>query len=98
MSPNIRLTAVVAVMLAGCARPSPMQQIHARGELRMVTLNSPTCYYLGAHGPEGLEYRLAGAFAQTLGVRLVVQTVPDAKAMRAALALGSADLAAAQIS
>jgi membrane-bound lytic murein transglycosylase F len=98
MSPNIRLTAVVVVMLAGCARPSPMQQIHARGELRMVTLNSPTCYYLGAHGPEGLEYRLAGAFAQTLGVRLVVQTVPDAKAMRAALALGSADLAAAQIS
>jgi len=94
----LRLGAVVALTLVGCARPSAMQQIHARGELRMVTLNSPTCYYLGAHGPEGLEYRLATAFAQTLGVRLVVQTMPDSQAMRAALARGSVDLAAAQIS
>lgn len=105
MSPNmrrrpgrlLRLSAAVALLLAGCALPSPLQQIHTRGELRMVTLNSPTCYYLGAHGPEGLEYRLAAAFAQTLGVRLVVQTVPDAQALRAALAHGNADLAAAQI-
>jgi membrane-bound lytic murein transglycosylase F len=94
----LRLSATMALLLAGCARPSALQQIHARGELRMVTLNSPTCYYLGAHGPEGLEYRLAAAFAQTLGVRLVVQTASDAQAMRAALAHGSADLAAAQIS
>ncbi|HEY6452745.1 MAG TPA: membrane-bound lytic murein transglycosylase MltF [Steroidobacteraceae bacterium] len=111
MSPNMRrrragrlrcarrLTAAAALMLlAGCTQPTAMQQIRARGELRMVTLNSPTCYYFGAHGPEGFEYRLAGAFAHTLGLRLVVQTVPDAAAMRAALAHGSADLAAAQIS
>ncbi len=94
----LRLTAAAALILASCAHPSALQQIRTHGELRMVTLNSPTCYYLGAHGPEGLEYRLAAAFAQSLGVRLVVQTVPDAKAMRAALAQGSADLAAAQIS
>jgi len=96
---SLRVTAAAAVMLfAGCTHHnSSMQQIRARGELRLVTLNSPTCYYLGAHGPQGLEYRLAAAFADTLGVKLVVQTVPDAAAMRAALVSGEADLAAAQI-
>src|ERR1700733_6668567 len=93
------VTVAAAVMLlSGCTSNSSMQQILARGQLRMVTLNSPTSYYLGAHGPQGYEYRLAEAFARTLGVNLVVQTVPDAAAMRAALAHGRADLAAAQIS
>jgi membrane-bound lytic murein transglycosylase F len=64
----------------------------------MVTVNSPTTYYLGAHGPQGLEYRLASAFAQSLGVPLSVRTVRDAAAMRTALSRGHADLAAAQIS
>jgi membrane-bound lytic murein transglycosylase F len=87
--------------LAGCAQPpqqSALVQIHARGTLRVVTLNSPTSYYLGAHGPQGLEYRLASAFAKQLGVKLAIEPVLDAAAMRAAIAQGRADLAAAQIS
>jgi membrane-bound lytic murein transglycosylase F len=105
MSPNMRLGsrlltgAAALLVLAGCGHPkSSLQQIRSRGELRMVTVNSPTCYYLGAHGPQGFEYRLAAAFARSLGVQLVVQTVPNAAAMRSALADGNADLAAAQIS
>jgi membrane-bound lytic murein transglycosylase F len=91
----LRVTVAAAVLLlAGCAPRSNLEQIRARGQLRLVTLNSPTCYYLGAHGPQGLEYRLADAFARTLGVTLVVQAVPDA----AAMSRGNADLAAAQIS
>jgi membrane-bound lytic murein transglycosylase F len=89
----------VAMLLADCAHPpSPLQSIRARGELRVVTLNSPTSYYLGAQGPQGFEYRLANAFARQLQVRLVIEPLPDEAAMRAALASGSADLAAAQIS
>ena len=38
-------------------------EIRARGELRVVTLNLPTCYYFGAQGTEGLEFELATAFA-----------------------------------
>jgi membrane-bound lytic murein transglycosylase F len=96
----LRVTGAAAlVVLAGCGHPkSSLQQIRSRGELRMVTINSPTCYYLGAHGPQGFEYRLAAAFARSLGVQLVVKAVPDAAAMRSALADGNADLAAAQIS
>ncbi|HEX2791620.1 MAG TPA: membrane-bound lytic murein transglycosylase MltF [Steroidobacteraceae bacterium] len=88
-----------ALLLAGCAQPqSALQRIRARGELRVVTLNAATSYYLGAQGPQGFEYRLASAFARQLQVRLVMQPLPDAAAMRAALADGRADLAAAQIS
>jgi membrane-bound lytic murein transglycosylase F len=92
-------TAVAALLLSSCTQPqSALQQIRQRGELRVVTLNSPTSYYLGAHGPQGFEYRLVSAFAQQLQVRLVVEAVADDAAMRAALAHGHADLAAAQIS
>jgi membrane-bound lytic murein transglycosylase F len=90
----------VALLLAGCApRPqTALQQIRARGELRVVTINAPTSYYLGAHGGLGFEYRLATAFAAQLGVRLAIEPVADIEAMRVALRDGHADLAAAQIS
>jgi membrane-bound lytic murein transglycosylase F len=88
-----------AALLASCAQaPSVLQQVRARGELRVVTLNLPTCYYLGAQGPEGLEYDLARRFAQELGVRLKIFAVPSEAAIREELAEGHADIAAAQIS
>jgi len=91
--------AAAVVLLSACSKPnSSMEQIRARGQLRVVTLNAPTSYYLGAHGPQGFEYRLAAAFASDMGLTLVMQSVPDAAAMRSALAHGRADLAAAQIS
>jgi ABC-type amino acid transport substrate-binding protein len=60
-------------LLAGCSHPQfALQRIRARGELRVVTLNAPTSYYLGAQGPQGFEYRLASAFARQLQVTLVM--------------------------
>jgi membrane-bound lytic murein transglycosylase F len=93
-------TAVAAaLLLSACAHPqSALQRIRARGELRVVTLNAPTSYYLGAQGPQGFEYRLASAFARQLQVRLVIEALPDEAAVRAALSAGTADMAAAQIS
>jgi membrane-bound lytic murein transglycosylase F len=78
--------------------PSALEQIRARGELRVVTVNAPTTYYLGAHGGLGFEYRLATSFAAKLGVRLAIEPVADVASMRIALRDGRADLAAAQIS
>ncbi|MGH7105111.1 MAG: transporter substrate-binding domain-containing protein, partial [Acetobacteraceae bacterium] len=87
-----------AALLASCSQaPSALQQIRARGELRVVTLNLPTCYYLGAQGPEGLEYELSSRFAAQLGVRLKIYAVPSEAAIRAELGSGQADLAAAQL-
>jgi membrane-bound lytic murein transglycosylase MltF len=68
-----------------------------RGELRVVTLNSPTSYYLEAQGPEGFEFQLASRFAHELGVKLVMYPVADVRAMQAELAAGRADIAAAQL-
>jgi membrane-bound lytic murein transglycosylase F len=46
-----------------------LQQIQARGELRVVTRQSPTTYYENAQGEGvGLEYDLVRAFAEELGV------------------------------
>jgi membrane-bound lytic murein transglycosylase MltF len=91
---------LAAFAAPGCAREATtaLEQIRASGTLRVVTLNAPTTYYLGTHGAEGLEYTLANQFAQRIGVRLELTTVADRSALRAALAAGTADLAAAQLS
>ena len=68
-----------------------------RTELRVVTLNSPTTYYQGTQGAEGLEFRLAREFARRLGMGLYMYPVSSVAAMRAELAAGRADIAAAQI-
>jgi len=90
-----------SLVLGGCAqspRPPTLAEMRAgSAPLRVVTLNSPTTYYQGTNGPEGFEYRLLADFAAKLGLSLQVQTVPDLATMRAAIADGGADLAAAQI-
>ena len=82
-----------------CGQPAPaaLDQLRARGTLRVVTLNLPTCYYLGAQSTEGLEYELASAYAARLRVKLSMYTVADERAMRAELAAGRADIAAASL-
>ena len=55
---------------------STLDRIHRRGELIVVTRNSPTTYYTGPEGPTGFEYDLAKAFAEQLGVQLKI-VVPN---------------------
>jgi membrane-bound lytic murein transglycosylase F len=78
-------------------RGSAVEQIRTRGQLRVAMLNEPTSYYLGAHGNEGYEFRLASAFATRLNVQLVVVPARDPISLRALLDRGDADIAAAQI-
>jgi membrane-bound lytic murein transglycosylase F len=85
--------------VAGCSKlpPSALDTIHARGELRVVTLNLPTCYYLGAQGTEGLEFELASAYAARLQVKLNMYPVANEHAVQAELTAGRADIAAASL-
>ncbi len=88
------------VGLGACGKlapPSALDGIRARGELRVVTLNLPTCYYLGAQGTEGLEFELASAYAARLRVKLDMYAVANERAMQAELAAGRADIAAASL-
>ncbi len=94
------LAAVFMLLVAGCGRfhASAVDEIRQRGELRVVTLNLPTCYYLGAQSAEGLEYELASLFAAQIGVKLNMYPVANEAAMQAELAAGRADIAAASLS
>ncbi len=97
------LLALLVATVPACAREAPTvapptpASIVARGALRVAMLNAPTVYYLGTHGPEGLEFQLARDFARNLGVDLEVVQLPSRAALRSALADGRADLAAAQL-
>src|SRR5258706_9120459 len=88
----------VAIATPGCEPgPTGLAQLRARGELRVATLNQPTTYYLGSQGPQGFEYRLARAFADSLGVQLIIVPARDRGSLRELLAEGRADIAAAQL-
>ena len=98
----LTLSAAITLLgsLAGCGHataPGALDEIRARGELRVVTLNLPTCYYFGAQGTEGLEFELARAYATRLGVRLTINALTNEAAMQAELAAGHADIAAASL-
>jgi membrane-bound lytic murein transglycosylase F len=89
--------AVLALVGSCTPRPPADDSFHASAELRVVTLNAPTSYYLGPSRAEGLEFQLASEFARRLGVGLYMYPVANVQAMQAELASGRADIAAAQI-
>ena len=75
--------------------PSALQQIKQKGELVVVTRNSPTTYFEGPYGPTGLEYDLVSLFADYLGVNLKLITTTNFNAILPMVAHRDANLAAA---
>lgn len=91
------LLALVAFWLLGTcsARPGVLTQARQLGALIVATHNSPTAYYLGAHGPEGPEYELASRFGRAVGVPVKFLLLPNVEAVLDAVATGRAHLGAA---
>jgi len=77
---------------------SHLEQVKARGILKVISRESPTTYYQGYTGPDGLEYQLASRFAEHLGVKLDMVQAPNMTAVLNAVKNGDADLAAAGLS
>lgn len=93
------LAIAASLLLGTCSQPPGLlQQILETGELRVVTLNSPSTYYLGVDGPQGPEFDLAMEFADELGVTLQIYSVDSASAAREEVATGHAHFAAAGLS
>jgi membrane-bound lytic murein transglycosylase F len=89
------LLCAVAV-LGTCARPpSLLEEVQRVGELRVVTRNAPTAYYMDGGGPSGPEYELLKGFADELHVRLRLIVVENAADVLPTLIAGQAHLAAA---
>ena len=71
MRPIIIFT--LAILIGTCSSPPPLlDQVLETGKLRVVTRDSPTAYIITPDGPSGPEFDLAQAFADDLGVALVM--------------------------
>jgi membrane-bound lytic murein transglycosylase F len=90
------LLILLASLVTTCGQPpSLLEEILSLGELRVVTRNSPTTYYTGAHGAEGFEYDLISQFADFIGVRLKITTTDRFSDLLPAVESGRAHVAAA---
>ena len=73
--PYIVGLSLVLIVLNACAPQKPaLQHIKDAGVLHVLTRNAATTYFTGPNGPQGLEYDLAKAFADHLGVSLKIST------------------------
>ncbi|MCZ6762827.1 MAG: membrane-bound lytic murein transglycosylase MltF [Gammaproteobacteria bacterium] len=97
MDPLRVVTALlVAVVLGTCSGPpSLVEQIKTLGELRVITRNSPTTYYIGHEGPIGPEYDLVSRFAEELGVELRINVDEELQSLIPGVKSGRAHIAAA---
>lgn len=97
--PRTLVLGLIAFCLQGCqidSEPSSdLDQIRERGVLRVGTINNQLSYYIGPDGPVGLDYELARAFANELGVKLEMRPAYRISSLYPALERGEIDLIAA---
>ena len=97
MRPIIIFT--LAILIGTCSSPPPLlDQVLETGELRVVTRDSPTAYIITPDGPSGPEFDLAQAFADDLGVALVMDPVASISEILPRLVSGKSHMAAAGLS
>ncbi|MFQ5658826.1 MAG: membrane-bound lytic murein transglycosylase MltF [Gammaproteobacteria bacterium] len=86
------------LFLAGCTQPrTQLDWIRERGEIRIVTRNGPTTYFLEKDQETGLEYELASRFADRLGLKLKIVIARNTAEIIDIITRGKADLAAAAL-
>jgi len=91
--------ALVAALISTCSPQPPLiEQVLELGELRVVTRNTPTTYFVGPDGPAGPEFDLVQGFADELGVKLVIESVDSVSEIMPYLLSGKAHMAAAGLS
>ena len=89
----------LTVLIGTCSSPPPLlDQVLETGELRVVTRDSPTAYIITPDGPSGPEFDLAQAFADDLGVALVMDPVASISDILPRLVSGKSHMAAAGLS
>ena len=97
----VRILPIIAVatLIGTCSsRPSVLDQVLETGELRVVTRDSPVAYTVSPDGPTGPEFDLVQAFADELGVALVIDPVASVSEILPKLISGDAHMAAAGLS
>ncbi len=87
-----------ALTLAGCSRPSTLQEIRAEGVLHIITREAPSIYYEGLDGVTGYDYELAKRFADSMGVELRVRVAGNNTEILSVLAKNYAHIGMAGLS
>jgi len=97
---RIILAFVAALFLfyfTSAARINDLEKIQQRGILQVLTVDGPTTYYEDGKGKSGFEYLLAKAFADSLGVELVMLSKPTLRTMLLSVGGPNGDFAAGNI-
>lgn len=89
------LTLALALLLSACEQPDSLEAIRDKGELTVVSRNSPTTYFISKNGLAGFEYDLTGMLAEELGVDLVIEPAFSLRGIFTRLTRNEANLAAA---
>lgn len=77
--------------------PTTLDRILERGNIVMLSRNGPTTYYEGNDGYTGFEYELGSAFADFLGIELLIKEESDLSIMLSGLSDHAGDFAAATL-
>jgi len=88
---------VYLLYVTSAARISDLEQIQTSGELHVLTLNGPTTFFEDGRGSNGFEYLLAKAFADSLGVKLMMKSKPTLHSMLLSVGGPEGSFAAANI-
>lgn len=74
-----------------------LAKIKAKGELKALTLYSPTSYFMYRDKEMGYEYEICSQLANSLGLKLKMVIAPNEKALNEMLKRGDGDLIAYNI-
>lgn len=89
------LLASFSFILTTSHAPTTLEEVLRDGELRVTSLAGSTTYFENAKGPNGFEYFLAKAFADSLGVKLRITLKPSLSAVLQSVGGPKANFAAA---
>ena len=89
---------LVALTLTTSRAPTTLEEVLDSGELRVITLAGPTTYFENAKGKGGFEYLLTKAFADSLGVKLQITTMPSLSSLLLSIGSPKGHMAAAGLS
>jgi membrane-bound lytic murein transglycosylase F len=70
---RLLISLLCLLTITGSVRPNAVEKIRSQGEIVVITRNSPTTYFEDNVGATGYEFELAKAFADYLGVNLVIK-------------------------
>ena len=84
-----------SALLVRSTTPTQLEKVLQTGELHVISSNGPTTYYEGSNGLTGFEYSLVKGFADSLGVKLVIEDESDIDQMLDGVARQDFHLAAA---